>query len=448
MLQKFIENIEAKKLFTKIDKILVTVSGGADSVVLLDLLFKAGYNFAIAHCNFKIRIPDADIDEVFVKDLASKYNVEFFSKVLPAVEYAEKNKISVEMAARELRYQWFNEVAENHSFTKIATGHHSDDNIETILLNITRKTGIKGIAGIPEVTQNIVRPLLFASKQNILDYCKINKLDFRTDYTNNQTEYQRNKIRHNIIPEFQKINPAFNNNLLETTNNIKKYYDFFLSYFSDFQQNCISFSDSFISINIDKLKSYNFKVLFLFEFLKDYGFNYSQINNITNSLDSISGKIFYTEKYRITKERNDLILSEINKFSEKTYLIYEDTEILYFDIYEKKNANLLLKKEKIEDISIINNRNYAYFDFDKLKFPLLLRKWQKGDFFKPFGMNGKIKKLSDFFIDKKFSKIQKENTWILESDSQIIWVVGHRTDEMFKVSQKTKSVFKIFLQYL
>ncbi len=442
MLKKFLKYIQQNKICSIDDKILVAVSGGADSVILLDLFVKAGFDVAVAHCNFKLRGQDSDDDETFVKNLAEKYNVDFFVKICKANDFAKKNKISVEMAARDLRYQWFNELAENHGFTKIATAHHLDDNVETILLNLSRKTGIRGLTGIKIINGKIIRPLLFATKDEILDYVKQNNLEFRTDKTNFQTDFQRNKVRHLIIPRFREINPAFEKNVAETAKNLEQYLKLFENQFVKFKENCIFERRNYVEISTEKLKEFKPEKLFLFEYLKDFGFNSAMVDNILTALKNTETKTFSANVFQIVVSRNSLIvkkLCEQDNYNE--ILIGEDTEKIRID------ENLYLEIAKIKknnDFFIEKNSNFAYIDFDKIEFPLLVRKWQKGDYFYPFGMKGR-KKLSDFFNDKKFTPIQKENVRILCLGNKIVWIIGHRLDNRFAITEKTEKILLLKL---
>lgn len=439
MLKSFQNFISEKKLANKNDKILLAVSGGADSVVMLNLFSLSNFRIAIAHCNFLLRGLNSDKDQKFVSDLAKKYKIQLFSKTCNAKLYAKKNKISIEMAARELRYNWFFELASKHKFTKIATAHHQNDSVETILLNLSKKTGIKGLTGIPAINNNIIRPLLFANKRQILNYCTTNNLKYRTDQSNFDNNYQRNKIRNNIIPEFEKISPSFVDNVAQTAKYLQQYVDFFKSKFKKFKNLCVYYNDFSIHINTKKIIEFEPLNLFMFEFLKEYGFNSSQVNNIISSLNSV-GKQFYAEQNRIIINRNELIITNLqSENKKKNYFInYNDQNITI----NNKQVDALILKIKIlnrNETEISKNKNIAMFDFDKLKFPLKIRKWKAGDFFIPLGMHNK-KKLSNFFADNKFSLIDKENTWLLTSDDEIVWIISHRIDNRYKITENTQKI--------
>lgn len=439
MLKKFLNFISEKQLANTNDKILLAVSGGADSVAMLDLFSKSDFNISIVHCNFLLRDKNSNEDQKFVAKLADIYKVELFSKNCQTIQYSEQKKISIEMAARELRYNWFYELAAKHKFTKIATAHHQNDSVETILLNLSKKSGIKGLTGIPAINNNVIRPLLFANKKQILGYCTKNNLIFRTDESNFDNNYQRNKIRNNIIPEFEKISPAFVENVIQTAKYLQQYIDFFKSKLKNFKDRCVLYNDYSVSINTKKIIEFEPIELFLYEFLKEYGFNSSQVSNIISSINSV-GKQFYANQNRIIINRNELIITNLyTEDKEKSYFInYSDQNI----IINNKQVDAMELNMKIinrSETKISKSTNIAMFDFDKLKFPLLIRKWKEGDYFFPLGMNNK-KKISDFFTDKKFSLIDKENTWLLTSNNQIIWVISHRIDNRFKITENTQKI--------
>ncbi|HDQ16318.1 MAG TPA: tRNA lysidine(34) synthetase TilS, partial [Bacteroidetes bacterium] len=391
------KKLNIEHLISKDQKILVAISGGADSICLLDYLYKQGYSVAAAHCNFNLRGEDSDLDEYFVRDVIKKYNIELFVKSFQTEAFAKENKISIEMAARKLRYEWFEELSKENGFHKIATAHHSDDSVETILLNLAGKTGIKGLLGIPEKNGKLVRPLLKVAKTDILEYCNRNNLSFRDDKTNFETKYNRNKVRHLIIPEFEKINPAFSQNVLDSASNLKLYADFVDAHLRKFRKKCVVFQSDKTVLSIEKLKKNEHLKLFLYEFLSDYGFNYSQVLKIIISLDNQSGKMFLSDKYRLVKERKELVISKISKQEQQIYRI------------ESQNDELIINKDNINEMRITCSFRYAneidtltdkkkgFFDFEKIEFPIIIRKWRKGDYFKPFGMNGKSKKVSDYF---------------------------------------------------
>jgi len=436
--------IESEKLFCQKDKILVALSGGADSMVLLDLLVAAKYTCGIAHCNFQLRGDDSDKDEIFVTEIAKKYDLPFFVIRFETDKFAKENGISIEMAARELRYEWFEEIRKQNTYNFIATAHHKNDSVETFLMNIARGTGIRGLTGIPLKNNNIVRPLMFADKTEILKYSQNNNIKYCVDRTNLQSVYSRNKVRNKIIPLFEEINSAFMQNVYQNIDRFKEIQNIYDAEISRKKVICLIETKNGAIINLENLKTITPIRTYLFEFLRPYNFSNQIIDNIISSIDGISGKQFMSSTHRLVKDRNRFI---INKIIEKTESEEYKIENYQTEIFIRKGQTdeleLSIDKNIItNDFEINKNKNYAYLDLDKMKFPLTLRKWKSGDYFYPFGMKKK-KKLSDFFIDQKFSLIEKENTWLLLSDNQIIWVVGHRLDNRFCLNSKTKNVLFI-----
>lgn len=443
MLNHFLNYIEKQKLLNSKDNILLTVSGGADSILMTHLFSLTNYKFAIAHCNFKLRGEDSEKDEIFVRKIAEKYKVKIHVKTCKAKDFGIKNNISLEMAARELRYKWFEELASEYAYTKIATAHHLNDSVETILLNLIRKTGIRGLLGIPAINGKIVRPLLFVTKNEILEYLEKNNLEYRTDKTNFETEFLRNKLRNLIIPEIEKINPAFSSNLIASSKNISQYYDLFREEMRKFNNKCIDRDNFGYEIDLLELENFKPKELFLYEFLRDFDFNSSQVRDILNFGDVLSGKKYFSNTYELVVNRKKIIISEKEAQTEKKYFI--DLEInKKIKINENKfdEIEISLETIKINDFVLNKSTDIAYFDFEKIKFPLIIRKWQEGDYFIPFGMKGK-KKISDYFNDNKFSSKEKRKTWLLESEGNIIWIIKNRTDNRYKVSEETEKVLVI-----
>lgn len=446
MLQKIINKINS--LVNQGDKILLTVSGGPDSAAMTDIFYKAGYTFDIAHCNFMLRGQDSDDDEKFVNLLAYNYKAKIHSKKCETKNFAAKNRLSIEMAARQLRYQWFEELSQKFGYTKIATAHNLDDNVETILLNLTHKTGLRGLIGIPEKNGKIIRPMLEVSKKEILEYLKQNILNYRFDKTNAETKFQRNKIRHLIIPQFQQLNPAFLQNVIDTASNIKQYYDLFNNVFQNFKTECVKQKDNEIEIDLNLVSKYQPVKLFLFEYLNKFGFNATQVEKITSiiSANSSESKTIQTSEYQLFINKNKITLLSLKSlnFANSEYLINQE-DINKDKIFSVGNLDQISLKFQIIDAQnykIEKNSKIGAFDFDKLNFPLKLRKWGKGDYFIPLGMKGK-KKLSDFFADQKLRLIDKKKVWLLESDGEIMWIVGFRIDNRFKITEKTKKVLRI-----
>ncbi len=436
MLKKIKEFIKKEKLFNGRNKILAAVSGGIDSVVLCYLLHKAGFNFGIAHCNFQLRGEESDEDEKFVSQLAGYFKVPYYIKKFDTQTYIKKRKVSVQMAARELRYSWFEEIRIKNSFDYVAVAHHQNDEIETFFINLIRGTGIAGLHGIKAKAENIVRPLMFAGRKEIEEFAIKNNILFREDSSNSSLKYLRNKIRHKLIPMLKKLNPDIENAVKSGIQRIRQMEGVFREIVEEKKKEIVTQEGSLFRFNIRKLLSLPHNELFLFEFLKPYGFSGDIIGQISKGLKGTSGKKFYSSSYILVKDREHLIIYPIGKTSGyMEFKICKNTKEI------KEPLQLKFKKLNVtKDFKVFKNNCIAMLDFDKLSFPLMLRKWQKGDYFYPFGMSGK-KKLSDFFTDLKLSLPDKENTWLLCNGDDIVWVVGHRIDNRYRITGKTKRVF-------
>ena len=439
MIRKLIHHIEKEELFGRHDKLLLTVSGGLDSIVLLHLMHEMEMDCVVAHCNFRLRGEDSEGDEVFVQKLAETYNYPFHTIAFDTVAFAEENCISIEMAARDLRYEWFEKIRRESECRYILTAHHADDVIETVLINLARGTGIHGLTGIKAKMGRLVRPLLLFSREELKGYALANELKHREDYTNAQTDFVRNKIRHQIIPVLQKINPSIQKTMNE---NVARFSDVELIYNNDIEEKKLSFveeKDDQLLISVSELKKIPAKNSHLFELLKPYGFHSRDVISIIESLDSISGKLFYSEAYQILRDREYLVLTKKVEKEDGEYELMENIPLV---INEKEFKCEIFDRPK--DFKFSTNPQIACFDAEGLSFPLKLRKWEQGDVFHPIGMKGR-KKVSDYFIDNKFSLTDKENAWLLVSGHDIIWLVGHRMDDSYKITKKTTTICEIKL---
>jgi len=436
-MQKALANYFLKeKLFSLNNTILLAVSGGIDSVVLCDLLYKHKIRFAIAHCNFKLRNKESDEDAVFAEQLAEKYNVPFHSISFPTKQISRKNKESMQVTARNLRYEWFEKIRKEFKYDFIATAHHQNDSIETFFINLLRGSGIKGLKGISGKNGKIIRPLLFATKEQIIDYAKKNKLKHREDSSNLSDKYLRNKIRLKLIPLLKKTSPSFQEIIIRDLNYLTEVEKIYNIAVDSQRKKIIAKKENDYFISIKKLRKLESPKTYLYEFLKPFGFNSSTSNKIFLHLNGESGKLFFSANYELLIDREYLIIKESNK------KIKEKTKPITFKSKQLRLKDLILKFDvSTYKPNFPKTKNIAAIDFDKLKFPLSVRKWQEGDFFHPIGMKGNKKKLSDFFIDNKFSVFDKENCWILTSNNQIVWIVGHRLDERYKVTEKTRKIY-------
>lgn len=438
MLDRFVHFVNEKRLFESPQKVLLTVSGGIDSMVLLHLFEKSGFNYGIAHCNFQLRGEESDLDEEFVKKQVLIHGVPAYFETFETQEYANLNGISIEMAARELRYEFFEKVRIENGFDFIATAHHQDDLIETFFLNLSRKTGIKGLTGIKEKAGKIVRPLLCANRSDIENYAHLNYIEFREDSSNNDVVFQRNFLRHKILPLFSELNPSFKKNILASVENLKDAELVYSSFLKNEKSTVVSEGSNETVIHIYELQKTAFPKILLLEILTEFNFNTTVVDEIFKSLSTDSGKQFFSKTHRAVKDRKELFVSPINNEEEKIFYIEKD------DIELFSPFDITIEKLPGETFTISKKTNVACLDLEALEFPLLIRKWQQGDYFQPLGMTG-FKKVSDFFIDQKIPIHEKENTWILCSGKKIVWIMGQRIDNRFKVTTKTKKVCKIEL---
>jgi tRNA(Ile)-lysidine synthase len=451
LLQKFTEFIKKENLFQAKDKVLLAVSGGVDSVVLCELSKQVGYHFVIAHCNFQLREDESERDEQFVRELAKKYNVEIFVKKFETEKYAAEHKTSIQVAARELRYEWFSSLINqsppdrisragtNQPINYILTAHHANDNIETLLINFFKGTGISGLRGILPKHGKIIRPLLFAKKEELAAFAKENNLDHVEDSSNASDKYTRNYFRNQLIPSIEKVYPRAEGNLL---NNIERFRDIEILYGQSMElhkKKLLEQKGKEIHIPVLKLLRSEPLPTLVYEIIKDFGFTSNQTEEVIKLLNSDSGKYVQSASYRIIRNRKWLIISPNNSIAAENILIEEKDKGVEF-----ANGNLKFERFTAHNSLLTTDNSVAMLDADEITFPLLLRKWKQGDYFYPLGMNKK-KKLSRFFIDQKLSLTEKENTWVIEMNKKVIWVVGKRIDERFKIRPSTLNILKISL---
>jgi tRNA(Ile)-lysidine synthase len=437
-MQKAFENyIREKKLVTSNETVLVAVSGGIDSMVMLDLFQKSDkFNLVVAHCNFMLRGEESNKDELFIQGYCKENKLDLFVKSFDTTAFANEKGISIQMAARDLRYTWFEELAQENSISKIALAQHLDDQVETFFINLIRGTGISGIHGILPINGNLIRPLLFADRKMILQYQIENNIPFREDESNNSDKYLRNFIRHNISPQFEQLSPQFAFKLDENIARFKEVEDFYKTTIHNNLKQLSTEKNHQLFIDIEKLNSLEYPELHIREMLTEKGFNTDTINKVYQLLSQpISGKYFNSETHELLFNRNQIIIRKKQNKNQEEYLI---------NIGENITNPFNISLEQIDNNlnSYKGKPNIAFLDFDKLIFPLKLRKWKKSDSFIPFGMTGR-KKLSDFFIDKKLSNFEKEDIWILESGDEIVWILGHRTDNRYRITKNTKHIYKI-----
>lgn len=432
MLKAFEKSLQEDFHFLKSAKILVAVSGGVDSVVLTHLCKRSGLNIALAHCNFNLRGKESDKDHDFVQNLAEQWNLRIFHHKFDTEAYAEKHKLSVQMAARELRYAWFENLRKRENFDYIFTAHHANDDLETFLINLLRGTGLDGLTGIPLQNDFVIRPLLNNSRAEIEKYALENKLSWREDSSNASTKYLRNKIRLEIVPQLQEMNPQVLQSFQKTKHHLGQSSQLVEDYISVIFSRIASETEFGYSFNIKLLKTIPHTKAVMYELFKSFGF--SEWNDVIDLLDAQSGKVIYSNSHRLIKDREELLLTKIPSEENFEYEIPEGEDHIMLPMGT-------FRLEKVKKLSKVNKRT-IFVDRAKLDFPLKIRKWKKGDYFHPFGMGGS-KKISSYFKDKKLSLPEKENCWLLCSKNQIVWVIGYRPDERFKVDPDSAEILKI-----
>lgn len=421
-------------------RLIVGVSGGADSVALLHVLVSLGYNCVIAHCNFKLRAAESDRDEAFVANLAVRYSLPYYNITFDTKAYARKNSISIEMAARDLRYAWFEKLRVECSAEAIAVAHHANDVVETYLMNVVRGTGLRGLTGIKPVQGKVIRPFLSILRQEIEAYLVQENLEFVTDSSNLELDYTRNKYRNAIIPLMEEINPSLCNTILEEIRILNDSYLIYNSKVDELRSTLMKPTENGFVLHVEALKQQAALFTLLYEFLSPYGFGSDMIPQVLDLMNAATGKVIQSDTHCLLKDRERILLYPLkeNAANSQEYFIYPET------IKLDEPFKLTIQKLTTSDIEINKASSHAYLDFDKLNYPLKLRKWRAGDSFIPYGMKGS-KKLSDFLIDVKISSLDKQSIWVLESANQIAWLVGMRTDNRFAVSDKTSTVLHLFL---
>ena len=421
--------ITEKSLFKREDKLILGISGGADSVCLMHILLALGYSFELAHCNFNLRGEESDADEDFVKELAKNHQLKIHVKQFDTLAYAAENKISTQMAARDLRYAWFDKLLIKSSAKYLAIAHHANDDVETFFINLVRGSGLKGFLGIKEKNNVIVRPLLSVSRLEIEQYLKDRDLVFREDSSNASVKYLRNKIRHELMPLLAEMNPSIQQTVKDEMRILEGVSKIYATKVEEVRKDLTQEKNGIVQFKISALLALNPLHTYLYELLAPYGFY--TVEAISKALQGQSGKQFFSSTHQLIVDRENIFISLLNKENE------------VFEITEKTTGlvhPLEVKFKVTSDKTIIYDNDIAQLDVERLRFPLTLRKWKEGDKFMPLGMK-KFKKLSDFFIDNKFSIIDKQEQWLLCSDVDIVWLVGCRIDERYKLETNTKKVY-------
>ncbi|WP_121665489.1 tRNA lysidine(34) synthetase TilS [Mesonia aquimarina] len=417
------------------EKFLIAISGGVDSVVLAHLCKKMNLNFSLAHCNFMLRDDESNEDEKFVKSLAEKLEVNFFVQHFNTSAYAQDHQLSTQIAARNLRYHWFYELVKIHNFKAIFTAHHANDSLETYFINTIRGTGINGLTGIPEINHKIVRPLLNFSRAEIELYAKKNNITWREDSSNASDKYVRNKIRNQLIPVLEEITPQYLQNFQQTQTHLQQSAALLEDYTTFLFSKLVEKIKGDYYLNIQQLQETPNTKAVLYQLLHPFGF--TEWDDVYHLLSAESGKQVFSKTHRLVRDRAVLILAEKQEIANEEFLLPKNSTEISFPLgkIEVEEVDKIQKKEK----------QIAYLAAEKLKFPLKVRRWKTGDVFKPFGMKGK-KKISDFLKDEKCSLVEKENTWVLCSAEDIIWVIGHRIHNDYKITPTTTQTLKITLK--
>lgn len=434
MLTKFQHHIEQNFPQLKDKKLLLAVSGGVDSMVLLDLFYKLRFDICVVHCNFQLRGKESDADELLVREICQEGYIPYFIESFDTLEFAKENKLSIQLAARKLRYDWFQEII-SLGFDYVLTGHHLDDNVETFLINFTRGTGLEGLTGIPAQNGNIIRPLLPFSREEIENYAKENQIQWREDSSNASDKYFRNKLRHDIVPTLKELNTGFLDSFQNTLHHLQQSESLVDDATKLVYEKVVEVNENQVEIHLKPLLQFKNYKAYLYQWLKEYGF--SAWNDIYDLVEAQSGKQVFSETHVLLKDREKLILSERKSSNNSEVLIIESIE---------SKVNIPLKLRFCKAVNIFETvSNCIFVDESKIKFPLTIRKWQEGDYFYPSGMNGK-KKLSKYFKDEKYSLLDKENQWLLCSEDQIIWVIGKRADNRYIANETTQNSIKIELK--
>jgi tRNA(Ile)-lysidine synthase len=434
MLERFKLFIQSNALCRPGDRILIAVSGGIDSMVLLHLYLEAGYKPGIAHCNFHLRGTESDGDQAFVKVTAKRLDAEYHQEDFNTEQSARESGISLQMAARNLRYQWFEEIRNEFAYDYIATAHNQDDVMETFFINLSRGTGIRGLTGIPARSGSLIRPLLFASRASIEKYAAEHNIRFREDSSNASDKYLRNRIRHKLIPMLEEENPSFREALSDTIRRLSETEKLFESELEQIKQRLLRRESDRIRISIRGLSAYEARKSILFEILSDFGFSSQSMEDIIQSLDGPSGRQFLSATHRVVRDREDLIITQTVQQDDRKYYLETKTGL----ITEPVELEWMVV-DHTDTFHIPGDPKIACLDLQKLHFPLMLRHWLPGDYFQPLGMKG-MKKISDYLIDAKVSVPDKDMTWLLASGSEIAWVIGQRIDDRFKVRPETRQV--------
>jgi len=436
--QKFLEFITAHELIDENDKILIAVSGGMDSIAMFYLFLKTGFSFEVAHFNFLLRGKDSENDENFVKDICVKNKVKFHVNRFDARLFADENAVSVEMAARKLRYDWFKKLVDKYNFTKIAIAHHKNDQLETILLNLTKGCSVAGLRGMKPRTGIYIRPLLDFKRTEIENYIHTNELSYCFDYTNDDIKYQRNFIRHRIIPELKKINPDLENSISENANYLREFDDLMDEVILKKINEIGKIGKNEIKLNIQQLKECKYINLIFYKVLSINQINPNQIKNLKSLINSQTGKFVNLGNFKATIDREFLVIKKNEKITDFSINVDRHFE----GIIETPKIKIKIKTIDYQSDINFKDLQFLHLDNDKLSFPLQICYWKHGDKFIPFGMNN-FKKISDFLTEMKVPNVIRNHILVVKSSSDIAGVVGYRCSQHFRITKDTKRIFQI-----
>ena len=439
LLSRFQEYVRENALLTPQDKVLLTVSGGVDSMVMLSLFVRSGYDVGVAHCNFQLRGRESEEDEVSVAEAAKAYGVPSYNIRFDTVAEMERTGDSMEMAARRLRYNWFAQLCVEYGYTVVATAHHADDSIETFFINLLRGTGLRGLTGISVVNGRIIRPLLFASRREILDYAHANGIGFREDSSNRSTKYLRNKIRLGLVPRIREINPHFTGVMGRNIQHLTEAQLFIDHGIERIREEVESQREGLIVIDPEKIDKAFPESFVIYEILNAYGFKSDVVEALCNSLrQGTSGKRFYSREYVGYTDRGKIILSKIGEEDDCAVTLDAGMDRVYCG-----NSVLYVERFDIDNIDTLHQPdNVALIDADRLHFPLEVRRWRDGDAFVPLGMTGH-KKVSDMLVDLKVPVAEKRRQFVLLNDGEIVWLIGRRIDDRYRITSTTENVLRI-----
>ncbi|MEM1121839.1 MAG: tRNA lysidine(34) synthetase TilS [Bacteroidota bacterium] len=437
MLAAFKDYIKETALFRPNDKILLAVSGGVDSMVMGHLFHTLGTNFGIAHCNFQLRGKASEEDALFVQAIAEKWEVPFYTISFETKVESAKQQTSIELTARNLRYKWFAELLQEHDYQFVATAHHLNDSLETLLYNLAKGTGIRGLHGIPVKNGRVIRPLSFASRQDILTYADDYQIQYRTDVSNEDTTIMRNLIRHKVIPALKEINPSLEQTFSRTIKQMKETEQLYLWAINEQKKLLLVEEDGLLKIKVDALKKAVAKTSVLYEIIKLFGFSSDHADQILRAIDNV-GAQFYSKSYHITVGRKAIVVQR----KQNATVVWVKVHSLP-DTVNLPNGELVVSILKEKPTQLNWGKSIALLDLDKVQLPLLIRTWQEGDRFQPLGMQEQSKKIKDFLRDEKVPVYEKDSVLVVESAGKIVWIIGHRMDERFKIAKNTERILKM-----